>query len=277
MINLLKKVHIHPIFWAILGAGAISGFFKEIIMLFIIVFVHEMGHSMMAQRFRWRIKKITLLPFGGMAETEEYGNRPVREEILVVLNGPVQHLWLMGVSYFLLLTPFWSEGDHQMFIFHNLTILLFNLLPVLPLDGGKLLFAFHSYIFPFHKAQQISFYMSISLLSIMSVIGLIFLPFHLNLIVVIIFLWIHHYLEWKQQPFMFLRFLLERKRYLMKGSTDIIRVSPTISVAEAMKKVNRQRYHYFILGNNNFRLEEKQVLEAFFDEEKRLHPISKLV
>lgn len=134
--------------------------FKEIIMLFFIVLVHELGHSYMAYRFRWRIKRITLLPFGGMAETEEYGNRPVREEFLVTINGPIQHLWLIGASFLLLKTPYWTQGDHEIFLFHNMAILLFNLLPILPLDGGRLMFSAYSYFFPFHKAYHINFYSS---------------------------------------------------------------------------------------------------------------------
>ncbi|WP_143522339.1 hypothetical protein, partial [Pseudomonas sp. 2822-17] len=68
---------------------------------------------------------------------------------------------------------------------------------------------------------------------------------------------------------MFLRFLLERKKYLFTGTEQTIRVSPSLSVADAMKKVNRQKYHYFVFGNNSEKLEEKRVLEAFFDEDKR--------
>jgi len=128
LIELLKKTKIHPLFWVILGIGGATGLFKEIMMLFVIVLIHELGHAFMANRFGWRISRILLLPFGGMAEMEEYGNRPVKEEILVTICGPLQHIWMMVASYLLLSTPLWSEADHQTFIFHNVTILLFNFL-----------------------------------------------------------------------------------------------------------------------------------------------------
>lgn len=245
-------------------------------MLFFIVLVHELGHSYMAYRFRWRIKKITLLPFGGMAETEEYGNRPVREEILVTINGPLQHLWLIGGSFLLLQTPIWSTADHKIFIFHNLTILLFNLLPILPLDGGRLLFSAHSYFFPFHKAYHITYFSSGILLSLLSLFALSIIPFHLNLIVVIMFLWLHHYLEWKQRHFIFLRFLIERNREKPKGKESWVPISPTSTVADAAKLVNRQRYHYFTIAKGVY-IDEDKVLDAFFDGEKRLLPIGKLI
>ncbi|WP_078595196.1 M50 family metallopeptidase [Evansella clarkii] len=277
MISLLKKVHIHPVFWGILGIGGLTGYFKEIIMLFLIVFVHELGHSYAAYRFGWRIRKIMLLPFGGMAETEEYGNRPVKEEIIVTISGPLQHLWLIGASYLLLATPLWNEGDHQVFLFHNLTILLFNLLPVLPLDGGKLLFSIQSWLLPFHQAVRISFYFSALLLSAITIISLFILPFHLNLIIVVLFLWVHHYLEWKQRHFLFLRFLLERKRKAGFKGEKQVKVSPATTVTEAIKKVNRERYHYFTLGKNYGVIEEQEILNAFFDEKKRLLPLMKIL
>src|SRR5690554_3228084 len=226
----MKKVSIHPLFWAILGIGGLTGLFKEIIMLFSIAFIHELGNTYMAYRFNWRIKKITLLPFGGMAQVEEYGNRPVHEEMLVILAGPIQHLWLIVGSFLLIHTPFWTEGDHNIFLFHNLSILLFNLLPILPLDGGKLLFSLLTIFYPFHKAYRINYSFSIMILILFISIVFFIFPFHLNLYAVIMFICLHHYLEWKQRHFMFVRFLLERIKKGPHGKKQIIPLSPTASV-----------------------------------------------
>ncbi len=245
-------------------------------MLFFIVFMHEMGHSWMAHRFRWRIKKIHLLPFGGMAETEEYGNRPVKEEILVTIFGPLQHLWLIAASYFLLFTPFWTFEDHQIFLFHNLTILLFNLLPILPLDGGKLLYSLTTSFFPFHRSYYVSFASSITILSLLTFLCLTILPFHLNLMMIAAFLWVHHYLEWKQRHYMFLRFLLERKRLKPQGKEKVIHVPLTTTVAEAVKNVYRGKVHLFFTDKHGCLIHEANVIEAFFDRDKRKLPIKKI-
>ncbi|UCZ52083.1 M50 family metallopeptidase [Bacillus shivajii] len=271
----MKKIHVHPVLWFILGIGMITGMFKEVVMLFVIVFVHEMGHSWMAHWFKWRIKKIHLLPFGGMAETEEYGNRPVKEEVLVTIFGPIQHIWLIGISYILLMTPFWSNADHKIFLLHNLTILLFNLLPILPLDGGKLLFSLSSSLFPFYKSYYVSFTASITLLSLLTMLSLTVLPFHLNLVFISMFLWVHHYLEWRQRHYMFLRFLLERKRVKPKGKVKVIQTPMTDTVAEAVKNVYRNKEHIFSIGQGTI-VHEHLVLEAFFDRNKRSLPINEI-
>ena len=270
-------MNIHPLFWAVLGLGALTGLFKEIVMLFSIVLVHELGHTYMAYRFNWRIKKITLLPFGGMVEMDEYGNRPVHEEILVTINGPIQHVWLIAASFLLLNTPFWSQGDHQLFLFHNVTILLFNLLPILPLDGGRLLFSLLSLLYPFFKAHQLTYTFSLTFLSILSLISITIFPFHLNLYAVIMFLWLFHYLEWKQRHLIFIRFLLERMENTSQGKKRVLLLPPQTPVAQAIKNIQRQKYHFFTHSINGLQLEEKVILEAYFNKDKRMLPIGKLV
>lgn len=264
--------------WVILGIGGMTGLFKEIIMVLMIVFIHELGHSLVALRFGWRIRRITLLPFGGMAEMDEHGNRPVKEEILVILAGPLQHLWLIGGSYLLVNTSIWSEGDHRMFLFHNLTILLFNLLPVLPLDGGKLIFSIQSIFLPFQKSYDRSVVISVLLLSSITVAALTMIPFHLNLIVTIGFIWVQHYLEWKQRHYLFLRFLLERKRSKKRRTNHILQVPATITVAEAIRKVYRERelLLFFKNGTEVFQIDERTLLEAYFERKHRGIMLSQL-
>ncbi|WP_416151347.1 M50 family metallopeptidase [Salipaludibacillus sp. HK11] len=278
MISLFRKIKIHPLFWMILGIGGITGLFKEIIMVFVIVLIHELGHAFMAHRLGWRIRQISLLPFGGMAEMDEYGNRPVKEEILVTISGPLQHIWLMGLSYLLVTMPVWSAGDHRMFLFHNMTILLFNCLPIMPLDGGKLIFSLKTLFLPFQKSYQFSFTLSFMVLLGLTYGSLFLLPFHLNLISIIIFLWIHLYLEWKQRHYHFLRFLLERKRIQVKRPIKYIRVLPSTTVSEAMKRVYREKSVVFLytLDSLEVGVQEERLLRAFFETNNKHLPLHKI-
>src|SRR5690625_4698610 len=98
MQRLLCKIKINPLFWLVVGIGVITGYFREIFMIFIIVFIHEMGHAVAASYFQWNIKKIELLPFGGVLEVDDE-NPPFREELIVILAGPLQHIWLIILSF----------------------------------------------------------------------------------------------------------------------------------------------------------------------------------
>ncbi|WKB36839.1 M50 family metallopeptidase [Terrilactibacillus sp. S3-3] len=100
---LFAKIKIHPVFWFVMAAGAITGHFWEIAIAFFIVLVHECGHGFAAYKFGWHIEQIQLLPFGGVAKVEHASDRPMREEWLVILAGPLQHLWLPLVFLFLFL------------------------------------------------------------------------------------------------------------------------------------------------------------------------------
>ena len=73
--KLLLKIKVHPTLWFVVGISVATAHFTEMMMLLTIIFVHEIGHAVCAQYFKWRIKSIQLLPFGGTLETEEYGNK----------------------------------------------------------------------------------------------------------------------------------------------------------------------------------------------------------
>lgn len=97
--KLLFKIRVHPTLWFVIGIAILTAHFVEMMMLLLIVFIHEMGHAVCAQHFKWRIKSIQLLPFGGAVETEEYGNKSLKEDLAVVLAGPLQHVWLIGAAF----------------------------------------------------------------------------------------------------------------------------------------------------------------------------------
>ncbi|WP_261177622.1 M50 family metallopeptidase [Anaerobacillus sp. CMMVII] len=282
MISLLKKIKINPLFWFVIGIGVLTGYFREVIMVFSIVFIHEMGHSVAAHFFQWRIRKIELLPFGGVAEVEEYGNRPLKEEFIVIISGPIQHIWLIALSYLLLPFEFWTINDHQMFIMHNLMILLFNLLPIWPLDGGKLLFLYFSTKLPFQKSLDKTLKSSLFLLFLFTVVSIYLFPFHLNLWIVILFLLFSHYFEWKQRSYAYMRFLMERYYKTEKpfAATVPIVVSAHLTVQDVLKTFRRGVKHKIVIKNDSIAprkiLYEKTVLKAFFEQKKANKPISSL-
>jgi stage IV sporulation protein FB len=279
LINLLRLIKIHPLLWIILGIGGLAGLFKEILMLLFIILVHELGHACTAKYYGWRIRKIELMPFGGVAEMEEYGNRPIKEEFFVTLNGPLQHLWMMCASMYLSYTPIWSEADHRLFLFHNISILLFNLIPILPLDGGKLFFTLQSYFLPFQKSYRLTTIFSLIMLIIMTFIAVIILPFHLNLVVIVGFLWVHQYLEWRQRHYHFMRFLLERQRLQLNKEKKNVLVHSKMTVSEAVKEIYREKKVTFLMKTENGEkcVNETLVLQAFFDRQQKAFPLALLI
>ncbi|MFD1705570.1 M50 family metallopeptidase [Siminovitchia sediminis] len=263
--RLLGKVRMHPLFWLVAGTAMLTGYFWELFILFLIVFVHELGHAAAASYFSWKIKQILILPFGGKCEVDEHGNRPLKEELVIVLSGPLQHIWL-GAAVFLLESAGLVSGEGA-FIFHqfNTMVFLFNLLPVWPLDGGKLLYLFLSVKKPFLSAMRHTIISSAVILAILHFTVLLIYPLHLHLWIVMIYLYISLWLEWKQIQFVFMRFLLERYYGNNAGikRLEIIEADGNEWIYHVMEKFQRGCKHLIHVDNIRS-MDENEMLHAYF-------------
>ncbi|MCP9463996.1 MAG: site-2 protease family protein [Nitrospira sp.] len=126
-------------YWAMGGAAAA--------LLFLSVFLHELGHCYVAQWYQIPIDRITLFVFGGVAHMRKEAPSP-RAEALIAMAGPMVSFGLGGAclgSTFLLESLGAASSWHGLMVLGtllgvvNIQIGLFNLLPGLPLDGGRVL------------------------------------------------------------------------------------------------------------------------------------------
>jgi Zn-dependent protease len=119
------------VYWVTAAATAI--------MLFVSVLIHELGHSVVAMRYSIPISSITLFLFGGVAQMTEEPPSAV-SEFWIALAGPATSLLLAGVFYLLTdvvaaAAPVLALVKYLAYI--NLVLVLFNLIPGFPLDGGR--------------------------------------------------------------------------------------------------------------------------------------------
>jgi Zn-dependent protease len=113
------------------------------ILLFGSVVAHELGHALTARRFGVRTEDIVLLPIGGVARIVNLPRRPAHE-IAIAAAGPLVSIAIAAAAYVALLVPslFMSPlvaAAAGAFIEMNLVLGLFNLVPALPMDGGRVL------------------------------------------------------------------------------------------------------------------------------------------
>ncbi|MEU9355684.1 site-2 protease family protein [Streptomyces griseoloalbus] len=105
------------------------------------VLVHELAHTLAALRFKLPVRRIQLQFFGGVSEIEKEAETPGREFVLAFV-GPLLSLVLSGLFYLALLAVDPSSVPGVLLaglMVSNLIVAVFNLLPGLPLDGGRML------------------------------------------------------------------------------------------------------------------------------------------
>ncbi|HYR57601.1 MAG TPA: site-2 protease family protein [Chthoniobacteraceae bacterium] len=130
--------------------------------VFLCVLLHEFGHALAARRYGIRTPDITMLPIGGLARLERMPDKPT-EELVVALAGP-----LVNVVIALLLAPFASGPFHLGSIGReevglltnlrnvNIWLVLFNLIPAFPMDGGRVLRAFLAMRMDYARATAVA-------------------------------------------------------------------------------------------------------------------------
>mgnify|MGYP005783285211 FL=1 len=153
-----------------------------VIMIFFAV-VHELGHLLMGLMLKMKPERIELMPFGlsisfkvnvqDINKKRGNGNQQVFKEILVASAGPLTNLIILIFTYVF----FGNSNFSSLVIYANLLILIFNLLPIYPLDGGRILNGILHILFGRLEARSLSFDISMVVtivLTAVSSIGILY-------------------------------------------------------------------------------------------------------
>ena len=176
-INLFRifgiQLAVHATFFLLLAyaayegwvSGGLPGLVWRVLLttlFFVCVVLHELGHSLTAKRYGVNVPRILLLPIGGMAEMDHIPRQP-SAEFLITIAGPAVNFVIAAV-----LLPFtWrtvlgtediadfsgAELLAQLFL-ANLVMGTFNLLPVYPMDGGRILRSILAIWLPYLQATR---------------------------------------------------------------------------------------------------------------------------
>jgi stage IV sporulation protein FB len=225
------KVHLTFLFiilWAAIEGGTgLGGGLRGTIfgivsttLLFFCVVLHELGHSFQALRYKVKVRNITLLPIGGVAQMESIPEKP-GQELAISLAGPAVNfaiagllaplaLWVLGTqiaaylgqpAYLLsdtgqrvlswVLDGLFYGTDWKALIFYllsmNVSLGTFNLIPAFPMDGGRVLRALLALRLDYLRATRVAVNVGRGLAVLLGVAGLMLFQFPLVLIAVFIY------------------------------------------------------------------------------------------
>jgi len=159
------------------------------------VVLHELGHAVAAQRFGVSTRDITLLPIGGVARLERMPEKP-SEELVVALAGPLVNVVIALLLYTAGTRVAFRSEDPEMLVHGgmlgrlllvNVFLVLFNLIPAFPMDGGRVLRSLLAMTIDYGKATRIAAGVGQFLAIVFAYIGLQYNPF---LILIALFVWI---------------------------------------------------------------------------------------
>jgi Zn-dependent protease len=201
-------VFVHATFLLLIGWVGYSDWLKNqslsdalngilfIIALFVCVILHEYGHALTARKYGIKTRDITLYPIGGVARLERLPDKPI-EELWVALMGPAVNV-VIAIGLFALLiltrslTPLTdmtiTSGTFLMRLTAvNVSLVLFNLIPAFPMDGGRVLRAILAMRMDYVRATQIAANVGQGMALLFGLIGLFG---NTSLLFIAFFVWI---------------------------------------------------------------------------------------
>lgn len=244
---------IHFLYWVMALICGFCGLFKNFLYFSLLITIHELGHFIGAKIMKWRVKKIILLPFGGITIFDEFLSKSLYEEFIILILGPLFQI----IFYFLYTHIF---GFNSLLHNYHYALLFFNILPIFPLDGYKLLNICINKFCSF----KMSHILTIIISSLTTILVFIINLYNLNFIMLLalIFLIIKNTEEFINHNLIFNKFLLERYLYSIN-----LKKSKIIK-SNNLKKMKREYKHIFYY-NNKYET-EKSCLKKKFDIKHKL-------
>lgn len=165
-------------------SGAVQGV-VYILILFACVTLHEFGHAFAARAFGIQTRDITLYAIGGVARLNRIPEKPW-QELIVAIAGPLVNV-VIAAALFLVTNV--SSGFQQVELLEsprialldkvawaNVFLILFNLIPAFPMDGGRVLRALLAMVTPYTRATQIAAWIGQGLAIVFVIFGFLYSP-----------------------------------------------------------------------------------------------------
>lgn len=229
----------------------LCGYIKNILIIYFICVIHELGHILFINIFKYNILYVEILPFGGYTHIDKRINSSINKDILICMGGIINQIILFIVIY--LFKNSMNIITYNLFIKYNFFIMIFNILPIIPLDGNNLFHLLLEKYFSYKKAYYINLYISIIVLVIFLLINYIY---NIDNYFIITFLVYKLILYIKNYKYLHNRFLLERILY----NLDYKSINNNTNNIDDIKK---EVYHFFKI-NNKYINEKDYIKESFY-------------
>ena len=259
--QLIKKPHkglylkVHFVTLLLAGGSLAVGMFWLFFTYIASLLVHEFCHAWLAKKLGYKCGKIVLYPTGALlvGDTDEF---VFADEIKIALAGPISNLILVVICVFLWWVCPVVYNYTTDFVVANLSLFLFNILPIFPLDGGRILLAFLSRKMPRKNAAAICKKVTISfsiLLFAYFLISLIFAPnFSIGTASIVMF--ITALSEQKELAYKRLAKTDLKRRKLKHGlPAKTLLFSEHTTLAKVLSKIDNFAYYTIVIVDDSYK------------------------
>ncbi|MDN5331667.1 MAG: stage sporulation protein [Tepidanaerobacteraceae bacterium] len=265
------KLKLHFLFIVIIVAGFAGGLYEEVVAAILALLVHETSHVLAARMLGIKVDELELLPFGGRISIKGFYQYSREGEVMVVLAGPAGNLFLAAVLISLTYQGLLPYDKAYLFIRYQLTVGLFNLLPALPLDGGKIFMLWLSQMVSFIKAVRVAARMGKGLAFFLWALFLAMAVksnYNPVLAVTGIFLFWAANEEEKQAPLMFMSYMAHKKENLVnKGLLPVQAMVAFVKVPvkHVLYRLNPQSFYLVYVVDKSCKLKKCLTETEIFD------------
>lgn len=207
---------IHPLVYVFAVLSILIGTYKDFFIISTLIVIHECGHFSMAKLLHIKTDSIKIYPLGGITKFDMDISESYQKELWILIMGPIFQI----IAYHILIL---FNRDIELIKSYHYGILFFNLLPIYPLDGGKILQVLLSLLIPYKKAFKASI-----LVGYITTVILLFTSERITLNVLLIYIVLLMLIrkEDLKKNLYFHKFLLERllKNYSFKRSKVIHKI-----------------------------------------------------
>jgi len=229
----------------------ISGLAFFALSLMIAVLIHESSHALVANHYNIKTKRLQLLPFGAQIEMD-IGFLPKNQKVIILLAGSFGNIiFALSLGALMWLFPV-IFSIWEILIITNASVAMLNMLPIYPLDGGKILHALFG-----ERARKISKIISTSIFLLL-LFASIFLIFNTSLIILSVSMLLMINLEFGQSEF-----VSKFKSRQNNTSLHDVAITTKTTLFEAYKLVSPRHFTRFIITDKNNIMIYENELEAF--------------
>lgn len=254
MKNILNKIEFHYTYIIMAFGLVITGHFVNLIIFTSLIIIHEIGHIIISKILSYKIDKVIIYPYGGFVKLNTRINTKIENDLLVAISGIIMQSIYFGIIFFLYRNGIVREYIYSLFLLYHKSMLIFNLLPIYPLDGAKIVNLILSKYFSFNTSNYIS--VVISLIMIVVFLYSDIYENNYSIILVVGVLMQNIYKFYKDISYIYNRFILER--YLFKFNYKDKKVIKNIN------KMYKNREHLF--NDKGKLINEKEYISTFFEK-----------